>query len=195
MDAIAIGLHIKKIRLQQKRTQQEIADFCGFTKSHLSKIESGKVMPSIGVLAKIAESLKTKISFLLDEENHTHKDITYDSKQEIQTMMIRTSKGYSIYPFASTQEDKVMQPFLFETHKDDHKLHKTIHEGEEFFYILEGEMILTIGNKEYHLCEGDGLYFDARWEHQTRPLTETVRVLDILSEPLLSHFDAIKNKP
>ena len=179
MDAIAIGLHIKKIRLQQKRTQQEIADFCGFTKSHLSKIESGKVMPSIGVLAKIAEALQTKISFLLDEENH--KDITYDSKVEIQTKMIKTSKGYSIYPFASTQEDKVMQPFLFETHKKDHKLHSTIHEGEEFLYILEGEMILKIGTEEYHLCEGDGLYFDARLEHETRPLTETVRVLDILS--------------
>ncbi len=179
MDAIAIGLHIKKIRLQQKRTQQEIADFCGFTKSHLSKIESGKVMPSIGVLAKIAEALQTKISFLLDEENH--KDITHDSKDEITSKMIKTSKGYSIYPFASTQEDKVMQPFLFETHKKDHKIHTTIHEGEEFLYILEGEMILKIGTEKYHLREGDGLYFDARMEHETTPLTETVRVLDVLS--------------
>lgn len=179
MDAIAIGLHIKKIRLQQKRTQQEIADFCGFTKSHLSKIEKGKVMPSIGVLAKIAESLQTKISYLLDEENH--KEITHDTKAQIQTQMIKTSKGYSIYPFASTQEDKVMQPFMFETHKKEHKLHKTIHEGEEFLYILEGEMILKIGSEEYHLCEGDGLYFDARLEHETIPLTNTVRVLDILS--------------
>jgi len=179
MNAIGIGLHIKKIRLQQKRTQQEIADFCGFTKSHLSKIEKGKVMPSIGVLSRIAESLQIKISYLLDEENH--KDITHDTHEEIQTKMIKTSKGYSIYPFASAQENKVMQPFLFETHKKEHKLHTTIHEGEEFLYILEGEMILKLGTEEYHLRKGDGLYFDAHLEHETIPLTDTVKVLDILS--------------
>jgi transcriptional regulator with XRE-family HTH domain len=179
MDQVAIGVHIKKIRMQQKRTQQEIADYCGFTKSHLSKIEKGKVMPSIGVLAKIADSLNTKISFLLDEEQH--KTVSHDAGDQIQRQMIRTSKGYSIYPFASSQEDKVMQPFYFETHKSEHQLHKTTHEGEEFIYILEGEMILKVGSEEYHLVAGDGLYFDARFEHQTIPLTETVKVLDIFS--------------
>ncbi len=179
MDSVAIGLHIKKIRLQQKRTQQEIADFCGFTKSYLSKIERGRVMPSIGVLAKIANFLNIKISHLLDEE--TSKDISHDKKAHIETQLIKTSKGYSIFPFASNQEEKVMQPFYFVTNKKDHVLHKTIHEGDEFFYIIEGEMLLKIGTEEYHLCAGDGIYFDARIEHQTIPLTEVVKVLDICS--------------
>jgi transcriptional regulator with XRE-family HTH domain len=178
MDPVAIGLHIKKIRLQQKRTQEDIATFCGFTKSHLSKIEKGKVMPSIGVLAKIADSLNIKISFLLDEDNH--KDITLDSAEAVSTQLIKTSKGYKMFPFASSQEDKVMQPFYFETRKADHKLHKTTHEGEEFLYILEGEMILKIGEDEYHLKTGDGFYFDGRMEHQTIPLSEVVKVIDII---------------
>ncbi|HCS37588.1 MAG: XRE family transcriptional regulator [Spirochaetae bacterium HGW-Spirochaetae-4] len=179
MDQVKIGFHIKKARLQQKRTQQEIADFCGFTKSHLSKIEKGKVMPSIGVLAKIADSLGIKISFLLDEDNH--KDITHDVHATVVNQLIKTSKGYSMYPFASAQEDKAMQPFYFETHSNEHKLHKTTHEGEEFLYILEGEMILKIGDQEYHLKEGDGIYFNGSMEHQTIPLSETVKVLDIIS--------------
>lgn len=179
MNPEIIGLHIRKIRLKQKRTQQEIADYCGFTKSHLSKIEKGKVMPSIGVLAKIANSLNTKVAILLDEEKH--EDIVLNEKEEVESQMIKTSKGYSVFPFAAGHEEKVMQPFYFVSHKKDHQLHKTTHEGEEFMYILEGEMTLIIGKKEYHLSEGDGFYFDARLEHQTVPLTENLRVLDIIS--------------
>ncbi len=179
MNPETIGLHIKKIRLQQKRTQQEIADFCGFTKSYLSKIEKGKVMPSIGVLAKISNFLNIKISYLLDEE--LFKEISHDKKAKIETQLIKTAKGYSMYPFASNQENKDMQPFYFVTNKNEHVLHKTTHEGDEFFYVLEGEMLLKIGSEEYHLCAGDGLYFDARIEHQTIPLTETVKVIDVCS--------------
>ena len=40
-------------------------------------------------------------------------------------------------------------------------------------------MILKIGKKEYHLKAGDGLYFNARYEHQTIPLTDTVKVLNL----------------
>ncbi len=180
MNPEIIGLHIKKIRLQQKRTQQDVADYCGFTKSHMSKIEKGKVMPSIGVLAKIADFLNTKVSILLDEEKH--EDLILDKKQAVESQMIKTSKGYSVFPFAAGHEDKKMQPFYFVTRKDEHKLHKTTHEGEEFMYVLEGKMILKIESKEFTLSEGDGFYFDARLEHQTIPLTETLRVLDIFSQ-------------
>jgi mannose-6-phosphate isomerase-like protein (cupin superfamily) len=72
-----------------------------------------------------------------------------------------------------------MQPFLFISEKSKHVPHTTCHESEEFFYVLEGEMILKIGKKEYHLKTGDGLYFNARYEHQTIPLTETVKVLNV----------------
>lgn len=179
MDQVAIGLRIKKIRIQQRRTQQDIADFCGFTKSHLSKIEKGKVMPSIGVLAKIANSLSIKISILLDEEHH--ETITHDAEDRIADNLITTANGYSIYPFAASQEDKNMQPFFFVTRKDEHRLHTTTHDGDEFLYILEGEMLLRIGAQEYHLKAGDGLYFNGQEEHQTVPLTDVVKVIDIIS--------------
>ncbi|MFO7731173.1 MAG: cupin domain-containing protein, partial [Spirochaetia bacterium] len=59
-------------------------------------------------------------------------------------------------------------------------LHTTAHESEEFIYVLEGEMILKIGATEYNLKAGDGLYFNARYEHQTIPISDTVKVIDVL---------------
>ncbi|MGC9311106.1 MAG: helix-turn-helix domain-containing protein [Sediminispirochaetaceae bacterium] len=177
MNKYDIGIHIKKIRLEQRRSQQEIADYCGFTKSHLSKIENGRVVPSIGALDKIAEALNTRVSILLGEE--AHKEVVLTSHEEALEGLIRTAQGYQIYPYASDYDEKKMQPFLFLTSKKKHKLHTTAHESEEFIYILEGEMILKIGSNEYHLKEGDGIYFNARYEHQTIPLSENLKVLDI----------------
>lgn len=177
MDRKIIGVHIKKMRLEQRRSQQEIAEACGFTKSHLSKIENGKVVPSIGALDKIAESLNTRVSFLLGDEEH--KEVVLTSHQEALDSLIKTAKGYRVHPYASDYGDKKMQPFLFVTDKKTHKLHTTAHESEEFIYILEGELILRIGTKDYHLREGDGIYFNARYEHQTIPISEHIKVLDI----------------
>ncbi|MCF7946018.1 MAG: XRE family transcriptional regulator [Spirochaetia bacterium] len=172
-----IGIHIKKMRLQQKRSQQELAQSCGYTKSHLSKIERGKVIPSLGALDKIAEALRIKVSILLGEESQ--EEIVHNPSEQAQKEMMETAKGYSIFPFAVAYHDKKMQPFLFSTERAKHIPHTTCHESEEFMYVIEGEMILKIGKKEYHLKSGDGLYFNARYEHQTIPLTETVKVLDI----------------
>lgn len=172
-----IGIHIKKIRLQQKRSQQELASACGYAKSHLSKIESGKVVPSLGALDKIAEALRTRVSVLLGE--NSHEEIVHNPGKQALSEMIETAKGYSIFPFAVEYHDKKMQPFLFITKKSKHIPHTTCHESEEFIYVLEGEMILKIGNKEYSLKAGDGLYFNARYDHQTIPLTDTVKVLNI----------------
>lgn len=172
-----IGIHIKKIRLQQRRLQQEVADACGFTKSHLSKIENGKVVPSLGALDKIAKALGTRVGVLLGED--VYQEVVMNTRQEALEGMVKTAQGYGMFPYAADYGEKKMQPFLFRTLKKEHTLHSTAHESEEFFYIISGEMILKIGEKEYHLKEGDGIYFNARLEHQTIPISEEVQVLDI----------------
>ena len=179
MNRVDIGMRIKKIRLDQLKTQQDIADLCGFTKSHLSKIEKGKVMPSIGVLDKIAESLNTKVSHLLNEDK-SH-EFVHDHREQIEKNLIKTAKGYSMYPFAVNHDDKKIQPFYFVTRKDEHQLHTTNHDSDEFIYVLEGEMLMKIGSEEFHLKKGDGFYFNARYDHQTIPLTDEVKVINILT--------------
>ena len=61
-DSQTIGRHIRKLRKLQHRTLQDVADNCGFTKSLLSKIEGGKVVPPVATLIKIASALHTNIS-------------------------------------------------------------------------------------------------------------------------------------
>ena len=62
-----LGIKIRKIRLQNKLTQQDIADQCGFTKGLLSKIENGSVVPPIATLTKLSKALGVKMSTLIDD--------------------------------------------------------------------------------------------------------------------------------
>lgn len=175
-----IGKKIRKIRTQQKRTLQQISDTCGFTKGLLSKIENSKINPSVATLSKIAGALGVKVSALLEEDDGLSVIYTPIDKVK-EKNFIKTEKGYSFFPFASEHIDKKMQPFLFTAKKGEIIKHELSHEGEEFIYVLEGEMKFKVGDIEYWLKPGDSLYFDSTEEHGVEPLSDMVKYIDIFT--------------
>lgn len=177
MNKLEIGFTLKAIRLKQGRTIQEIADFCGMSKSMVSKIETNKVFPSVATLVKIAKALGISVSSLLEENGETLDVFVQSSTAEQNT--VKTEKGYLIYPYASGYKNKRMQPFLFIGEKGKVKEHHLSHEGEEFIYVLEGEMKFQVGDTEYFLRQGDSLYFSAIKTHQVIPVSETVKYLNM----------------
>jgi transcriptional regulator with XRE-family HTH domain len=177
MVGLNIGSHIRQLRLEQRRTQQEIASACGFTKSLLSKIESNKVVPPVATLVKIATSLGTKVSALIEAGNNVA--VVPATAKEVAGNMIKTERGYWIYPFATRFQGKRMQPFLFVARKGEVKEHHLAHEGEEFMYVLEGEMTVQVGKTEHRLQAGGSIYFNSTQEHQVIPISKTVKYLNI----------------
>jgi quercetin dioxygenase-like cupin family protein len=57
--------------------------------------------------------------------------------------------------------------------------HELSHEGEEFIYIIRGEMKMQVGEIEYCLKEGDSLYFNSLQKHGIMPVSDEVTYLDI----------------
>lgn len=134
---IQLGDRIKFLRLTQNRTLQEIADCCDLSRSMISKIENNKTVPSVATLVKIAGSLGTNISNLLEQDDSVNA-IFASHRKSLDGLTI-TDKGYSIFPFASEYHKKKMQPFLFTARRDEVKAHSVSHEGEEFIYVVRGE--------------------------------------------------------
>ena len=175
--SINLGKRVRKLRVLQHRTLQDVADECGFTKSLLSKIETGKVVPPVATLVKIAQAMGIRVSTLI--ENNDDAETVYTTEREIEENFTRTRVGYSIFPFATNHINKKMQPFLFIARRGEVKEHRLSHAGEEFLYVIEGEMKFRVGNIEYTLKAGDGLYFNALDEHGVMPISEEVRYLDV----------------
>jgi transcriptional regulator with XRE-family HTH domain len=177
MSQLNLGITIRALRLSQKRTIQEIADSCGLSKSMVSKIETDKVFPSIATLTKIARSLGTTVSSLLKEDTVGVEVVVNIENASIEA--IKTDRGYYIYPYALGYKDKKMQPYLFVAKKGEIKEHHLSHEGEEFLFVLEGEMKFQVGEIEYFLKKGDSMYFNALKVHQAIPVSDSVIYLDV----------------
>jgi len=172
------GARIRKLRRQQGATLQQIADRCGFTRSLLSKIETGKSSPPIATLMKIADALGVKLLSLLDSADNQTTVFTPAHRAAPAEMTV-TDKGYAFYAYASERGNKEMQPFLFIAEKGKVDRKALSHSGEEFVYVLEGRMKYRVGAVEYSLGPGDSLYFDALDEHDLEPVTERVVYLGI----------------
>jgi transcriptional regulator with XRE-family HTH domain len=179
MPGLNIGNHIRRLRLEQRRTQQEIADACGFTKSLLSKIESNKVVPPVATLVKIATALGTKVSLLIEAEKNV--SLVVATAKEVIDHTVKTERGYWIFPFATRFQGKRMQPFLFVARKGEVKEHHLAHEGEEFMYVLEGVMKVQVDSSEWTLRAGDSIYFNSTQEHQVIPVSKTVKYLNMFA--------------
>ena len=177
LNKLHIGERIKLLRVSQNRTVQEIAEACDLSKSMISKIENNKAVPSVAALVKIAKSLGTTISCLLEQGGFL--SAIRVTKKEALENLTPTNKGYSIHPYAVGYPAKKMQPFLFVAKKSEVIPHELSHEGEEFIYVIKGQMKVQLGETAYLLNVGDSLYFNSIQKHGIVPVSEVVTYLDI----------------
>jgi len=176
-----LGMRIKKTRMKIGMTQQEVADLCGFTKGLLSKIEHGTVTPTIATLSKLARTFGVKVSALLEEDSCKLAAFEKNVFNE-NTLFSQTDKGYSIYAPAAEYVNKKMQPIFVIAEKGKVKEHQLSHEGEEYIYILKGEIGFKVADTEYRLREGESLYFDSIQAHGVEALTDIAWYLNFIIE-------------
>lgn len=172
-----IGDRIRMLRIAQKRTMQEIAEASDLSKSMISKIENNKSVPSVAALVKIAKTLGTTISNLLEHDGWVSAILT--TRKKAVENLTATDKGYSIYPYASEYHEKKIQPFLFVAKMGEVLPHEVSHEGEEFIYVIKGQMKMQVGDILYTLNSGDSLYFNSVLKHGIMPVSDEVMYLDI----------------
>jgi len=177
-----IGSRLRKLRLRQQLTLDEVAQRCGFTRSLLSKIETGKAIPPLATLDNIANHLGVRISHLLGDQP-AHATV-FTPAAALRGQLTRTEKGYSFFAFATQRAEKLMQPFLFEARRGQVKPQRLAHRGEEFVYVLAGRMRYRVGATDYTLGAGDSLYFDSETPHDLEALTATVRYLACFMDPV-----------
>jgi transcriptional regulator with XRE-family HTH domain len=178
---VDIGRRIRSIRTQQARTLENLAQVCGCSKSLISKIETGKVIPALATLSKIANALGVRVSTLLEDGQDASPSVTpnlIDSPEAF----VATDKGYTIYAVAPHFLNKKMQPVLVYGRKGQVKPHSVFHAGEEFIIVLEGALQAHIGKTAYHLKKGESIYFQASSEHGFVPTTEYAVYLDVFVE-------------
>ena len=78
-----------------------------------------------------------------------------------------------------------MEPFIVDIVPDEKsKPQKSTHEGEEFIYVLEGQVTIDYGNDIIELKEGDSIYLDSIVSHLVTTKTIKAKILGIVYVPV-----------
>jgi len=167
--------------MQQGRTLTELATACDLSKSMISKIETGKVVPALATLSRIAGALGVRISVLMEEGDNGNFTIT-PSVLNRPDAFVATDRGYTIFAVAPQFPNKKMMPVLVYGKRGEVKPHSVSHAGEELILVLEGEVEAHIGDDHFVLHKGESVYFHSTSNHGFLPVSETAIYLDVLVE-------------
>ncbi len=182
---ISVGEKIKVLREQKGLQLKDVADRTGFSTALISQMENHLVSPSLGTLIKLAKALDVKVGDFFGEVHG--EPYTIVRKDERKTVSRFASKegvkyGYSYEALGFEKKDRHMEPFIVTLEPATIKTSKTsTHEGEEFIYVLDGEMEVILGNHTDVLYPGDSIYYDSTIPHRVQCHQEkSTKILAVL---------------
>ena len=156
-----------KIRILRKRlgmTQRELAEQVGLTPSFISQLEKNLISPSLDSLLKLSEKLNTQpIYFLTDEESGFWQKMVIkpSERQDIHPADLKTS-DVKFQLLVSDVINRRMEPYLLTLNEgasiDGHFFR---HKGDEFAYVMEGELEVEIEGGRQRVGRGDSLYIES----------------------------------
>lgn len=173
-----IGKKIKQLRTMYNLTQEELANRLELTKGYISQLENDLTEPSISTLEDIVLALGTNLSdFFKDEE--VEEQIVFRKDD----YFIKENPGYSITWLITNAQKNEMEPIMVTIQPKCQTDIDYPHEGQEFGYVLEGEVLLSLGNKRYRLKKGESFYYDSSINHSLSNVKDKVCKLIWVSSP------------
>lgn len=193
-----IGERIKKLRQQKSLGLVELGKHTGLSASFLSQLETGRVVPTLRNLARIAMVFSKDLSYFFESgpqtlfRVHRKKDRVRMPQSGVQSPTYYfESLGYMV-------PDRDLDPYLAEfiPVKKDVDVRSHVHTGYEFLYMLDGQLEIVHSDQTYLLGPGDAAYFDASTPHSYRCTGKTAATAIIVTMyQALSHQPAISLRP
>jgi transcriptional regulator with XRE-family HTH domain len=155
-----LGKALRQKRKEKNLTIRQVSKEARISAGLLSLIENGITNPSIGTLLKIAEVIDAPIASFFSNSDSS-QEIYVLRKNQRKSFRARNSAHYSYEYLAHDRNSNSIQPFLvtFDTEGGNKKPKLYKHKGEEFLYVIEGEVEFISEDKRILLKEGDSIRF------------------------------------
>lgn len=160
------GRRLKHARLLKGYTLKQLAEKVDCSESMISKLENSRLSPSLAMLHRIAAELDVTVSDLLingDGSEDRHDVVVFPAKRfpsgehEVKVWFDR------ILPLDKTG---LLQVNILHLLDDAEQPRFLAHEGEEFIYVMEGQMDVIFPDKVYTILAGEGIYFASTQDHR-----------------------------
>ena len=178
----AIGREVRGFRQKQQLTVVELAKQAKLSPGMLSKIERGQTSPSLATLQSLAGALNVPVTALFRQFEEA-REATFVRAGEGLTIERRGTRAGHQYRLLGHIRNKriAVEPYLITLTQGSEVFPLFQHSGQEFLYMLQGEVIYRHAAKTYRLRPGDSLFFDADAPHGPDELVKLpIRFLSLI---------------
>lgn len=169
-----VGQRIKTIREKRQMSVEDLASALPGDKDGniqlVSSLERGDLVPSLTPLLQIARALGVRLGSFLDDQVGNSVVLTKASDVPATSRFVGSNLGaarveLAFHSLAANKADRHMEPFLIDVKPHAGEAVLSTHEGEEFVFVLDGEIELSYGKNTYQLSVGDSIYYDSIVPH------------------------------
>lgn len=168
LDQYHIGDKLKHLRLRRKIGLVELSRHTGLSPALLSKLEHGKLYPTLPTLSRIALVFSVGLEYFFGDEKEKH---TFAVTRKKDRLRFPESPGLSESAFEFESLDFLATDRKFNAYLAEflplapEKIRMHQHPGVEFIYVLKGTLALKVGTEVEQLETGDSVYFDSQLPH------------------------------
>jgi DNA-binding transcriptional MerR regulator/mannose-6-phosphate isomerase-like protein (cupin superfamily) len=157
--ARAIGVRLRQLRVRRQLSLAQVAKTVGISVGFLSALERSHMSASVSTLRKLARFYKTNILGFFDPAEANIRLVSPDKRKVLEA-------GPGVRMELLAWGNTVMEPHLFRIAPQSGSGESYTHEGEEFLYILRGELQISLDGEDYRLQPGDSFYFESATPHR-----------------------------
>ncbi|MDR2617796.1 MAG: XRE family transcriptional regulator [Treponema sp.] len=161
---------VRVLREIEEISGESLAKELGFDPAEYSQWEAGEKDFPIGALVEIAARFRVDLSELITGK--TSKLKTFCLTRAAEAPEVSRRPMYSYWNLAYNFHQKKAEPFLVDAAADTGQkpLSLNTHPGQEFDYVLEGRLLISVGGHEMELGPGDAIYYDSSEPHGMKAL-------------------------
>ncbi|MBE5736771.1 MAG: cupin domain-containing protein [Clostridiales bacterium] len=156
-----LGEKIRDLRLYCELTQEELADRCELTKGYISQLENDLTSPSIATLIDILYALGTDLKEFFSDIEKEEK-ISFNKNEFIE----KATDEYVLNWLVPNAQKNQMEPVHMKLMAGKSSEEDFPHEGEEFGYVIKGEITVVLGKRKIKVKKGESFYYTANKMHR-----------------------------
>ena len=179
-----VGSRIRAIREEKGLTLGELSNLTGFPEEMLADIETDKIQPQLGTVIKLSKALDSAFSRVVSGLGDKLYSVTraHERKSISRSTSHRGQKQvYTYKSLAPEVKGRHMEALLVQLEENPDP-EKSVHDGEEFIFVLEGVAELQIADESFELEPGDSVYYLSTTPHLIAAKSGKATILAVLYE-------------
>ena len=172
----AIADKLRTLRMRRSMGLAQLAQHTGFSPAMLSRLENGRLVPTLPTLTRIALVFSVGLDYFFTDPRKRHV-VGLVRRSERKVFPADPKSAQVAWHFETLDyrvNDRKLSGYLAHFHPlPPEKLVPHHHHGVELLYLIEGSLEMKIGAETFQLSGGDSIYFDSLQKHSYRSLVKT----------------------